>query len=89
MTRGPRKTDESQVLIIITNLCKKNDYTYGFYLYHMILINILVEFGIDSVSTIQEGILITIIVAAITLFISIVSQNIVAVPINRMLRSKH
>lgn len=67
----------------------KNDYTYGFYLYHRILINILVEFGIDSVSTIQEGILITIIVAAITLFISIVSQNIVAVPINRMLRSKH
>lgn len=66
-----------------------NDYTYGFYLYHMVFINIAVELGIVSFMPLVKGIILTVVIAIITVMAAYLSNHLIARPVNRFLNTQN
>ncbi len=66
----------------------KKDLTYGFYLYHMVFINLLLHFGITSLEPLWKGGLLTIGIAAVTLLCAWLSQRFIENPAAKLLKKK-
>ena len=70
------------------SLRMKKDLTYGFYLYHMVFINLLLHFGITSLEPLWKGGLLTIGIAAVTLLCAWLSQTFIENPAAKLLKKK-
>lgn len=62
----------------------KHDYTYGFYLYHMVFINLAVEFGYDAFPTFGTGAVIMAVVVGLTTAGAGLSYHLVESPANAL-----
>ena len=66
----------------------KQDLTYGFYLYHMVIINLVLHFGLITLVPLWKGIGVVILVAAATVCCAWISQRVTALPAGKLLRKK-
>lgn len=62
----------------------KNDLSYGFYLYHMVFVNLAVHFGFNSFSNLWKGLLTVTAIAALTLVAAFISQNLIERPATKI-----
>ena len=58
----------------------KKDLTYGFYLYHMVIINLVLHFGVTSLDPLWKGAVLTAGIAAATLICAWLSQRFIETP---------
>lgn len=58
----------------------KRDLTYGFYLYHMVVINLLLHFGIRSLAPLWKGGILTAGIVIATLILAWLSQRYIEIP---------
>lgn len=63
----------------------KKDLTFGFYLYHMIFINLAVHFGLKSLEPYGIGIALVAGIALLTLGISWLTQRYIEIPCAKLL----
>lgn len=66
----------------------KRDFTFGFYLYHMVVINLVLHFGIVSLEPLWQGFLITAGIVVLSLVCAWLSQRFVEIPAARLLKKK-
>lgn len=59
----------------------KKDLTFGFYLYHMVFVNLVLHFGITSLEPLWQGILLTLGIAVATLVCAWLSQKYIEGPV--------
>ena len=57
------------------------DYTYGFYLYHMVFMNLCLEVVTTSLTPVWLGILIVLAMMVLTVLASVLSQRFVEIPV--------
>lgn len=66
----------------------KKDLTYGFYLYHMVVINLLLHFGIQTLEPLWQGTVLTVGVAGVTLICAWLSQRYIETPAVKRLKKR-
>ncbi len=64
----------------------RTDYTFGFYLYHMVFINLAVHFGITTLHPLWKGALLTIVISVLTIVFAWLSQRCVENPVVRLFK---
>lgn len=64
----------------------KKDLTFGFYLYHMVFVNLALHFGITSLEPLWQGCLLTAGIAAVSLICAWLSQTLVEGPVVKRLK---
>lgn len=67
--------------------CTK-DYTYGFYLYHMVFVNLCIELGYDSLLPMWRGVLILMGIVVTTFICAVLSKKYIEKPIGRLIEKK-
>ena len=66
----------------------KKDLTFGFYLYHMVFINLVLHFGMTSLEPLWQGCLLTAGIAAVTLVCAWLSQKFIEGPVVKRLNKR-
>lgn len=66
----------------------KKDLTYGFYLYHMVFINLALHFGVTALEPLGQGLLLTVGITLATLLCAWLSQRYVEIPAVKLLKKK-
>lgn len=66
----------------------KRDLTFGFYLYHMVVINLALHFGLNSLEPLWQGGLTVAVIAAVSAACAWLSHRFVELPAARILRKK-
>lgn len=66
----------------------KRDWTYGFYLYHMVVINLLVEWGYTSLEPLWKGLILMAVIILVTLLLTVASKRWIETPAAAMLERK-
>ena len=66
----------------------KMDLTYGFYLYHMVVINLLLHYGVTSLEPLWKGGLLTVGIAIVSLACAWLSQRYVEIPAVRVMKKR-
>lgn len=64
------------------------DYTYGFYLYHAVFINLAIQLGFSSLLPVERGIWILLGIIGMTLLSAVLSKKFVEEPAARLARGK-
>lgn len=67
---------------------RKRDLTYGFYLYHMVFINLLLHFGVTSLVPLWKGTVLTAGIAVATLICAWLSQRFIEAPVIKRLKKR-
>jgi peptidoglycan/LPS O-acetylase OafA/YrhL len=66
----------------------KRDLTYGFYLYHMVVINLVLHFGLNTAEPLWRFGLTVVLIAAVSVCCAWLSQRFVELPAGKLLRKK-
>lgn len=66
----------------------KKDLTFGFYLYHMVFINLVLHFGITSLEPLWQGGLLTVGIAVVTVVCAWLSQKFIEGPVIKRLNKR-
>lgn len=66
----------------------KKDITYGFYLYHMVIINLALHFGVNSLEPLWQGCLVVAGIAVLASACAWLSNRFVELPAAKLLRKK-
>lgn len=64
------------------------DYTYGFYLYHMVFVNLAIQRGFSSLLPVERGVWILLGIIGMTLLSAILSKKFVEEPAARLVKRK-
>lgn len=66
----------------------KQDYTFGFYLYHMVFVNLALYLGFDSTGSLPQIFLTGLVIVVVTLIFSWLSKKFVEEPAVRLLKKR-
>lgn len=66
----------------------KRDLTFGFYLYHMVIINLVLHFGVTSLEPLWQGLLLTLGITVLSIVCAWLSQRYIEIPAAKLLKKK-
>lgn len=66
----------------------KRDITYGFYLYHMVIVNLILHLGVTSLEPLWQGGVLVAGIALLTTICAWLSQHLIEIPTARLLKKR-